>query len=64
MSTNPFLSGADGLGAVAVEQSQWFEAGRGDPIVIGLEAPLMGDQRGNGRDMWRGAKLAVEEFNR
>ena len=64
MSTNPFLSGADGLGAVAVEQSQWFEAGRGDPIVIGLEAPLRGDQRGNGRDMWRGAKLAVEELNR
>jgi len=62
---DPLLTGAYGLGVDAAEQSQWFDsASRRDPIVIGLEAPLTGDQRGNGRDMWRGAKLAVEELNR
>ncbi|QPN60907.1 branched-chain amino acid ABC transporter substrate-binding protein [Synechococcus sp. CBW1002] len=34
-----------------------------EPIVIGLEAPLSGSQKANGRDMWRGAKLAAEELN-
>lgn len=65
LSMDPLLFGAYGLGAVAAEPSKWFDiASRRDPIVIGLEAPLTGDQRGNGRDMWRGAKLAVKELNR
>jgi branched-chain amino acid transport system substrate-binding protein len=34
------------------------------PLLIGLEAPLSGDQRANGLDMWRGAKLAAEQINR
>ena len=36
---------------------------RPDPLLIGLEAPLSGDQRANGGDMWRGAKLAAEQIN-
>jgi branched-chain amino acid transport system substrate-binding protein len=38
--------------------------GTANPVRIGLEAPLTGDQRANGRDMWRGALLAAEEINR
>ena len=34
------------------------------PLLVALEAPLTGDQRANGRDMWRGAKLAAEAINR
>ena len=37
---------------------------RPEPLLIGLEAPLSGDQRANGRDIWRGAKLAAEQVNR
>jgi branched-chain amino acid transport system substrate-binding protein len=37
---------------------------RHEPLLIGLEAPLSGDQQSNGRDMWRGALLAAEELNR
>lgn len=35
-----------------------------DPVLIGLEGPLSGDQKSNGRDMWRGALLAAEQLNR
>ncbi len=34
------------------------------PLLVGLEAPLSGPQRANGRDMWRGALLAAEQLNR
>jgi hypothetical protein len=65
LSMDSLLSGAYGLGAVAAEPSKLFDVANPHvPIVIGLEAPLTGDQRGNGRDMWRGAKLAVKELNR
>jgi len=37
---------------------------RRDPVLVGLEAPLSGAQRDNGRDMWRGAQLAAEQLNR
>lgn len=43
------------------------QRGPGDrpgPLLIGLEAPLSGDQRANGDDMWRGARLAAEQINR
>jgi len=35
-----------------------------EPVLIGLEGPLSGDQKSNGRDMWRGAVLAAEQLNR
>ncbi|MEN9861445.1 MAG: hypothetical protein RLZZ515_1927, partial [Cyanobacteriota bacterium] len=55
---------AFGLAAINAGLPGLFGAERSDPIVIGLEGPLTGDQRSTGRDMWRGAKLAVEELNR
>ena len=33
------------------------------PIIIALEAPLTGSQASNGIDMYRGAKLAVDQVN-
>jgi branched-chain amino acid transport system substrate-binding protein len=33
------------------------------PIIIALEAPLTGSQASNGIDMYRGAKLAVDQIN-
>ncbi len=33
------------------------------PIIIALEAPLTGSQADNGIDMYRGAKLAVDQIN-
>lgn len=33
------------------------------PIIVALEAPLTGQQAGNGIDMYRGAKLAVDQIN-
>ncbi len=34
-----------------------------EPLLVGLEAPLSGDQRSNGRDIFRGALLAAEAIN-
>jgi branched-chain amino acid transport system substrate-binding protein len=33
------------------------------PIIVALEAPLTGSQADNGIDMYRGAKLAVDQIN-
>jgi branched-chain amino acid transport system substrate-binding protein len=33
------------------------------PIIIALEAPLTGEQSANGLDMYRGARLAVDQVN-
>lgn len=35
----------------------------GDPVRIGLEAPLSGDQKSIGRGMLKGARLAADELN-
>ena len=59
----PYMD-AYGLAAINAGLPGLLGAERSDPIVIGLEGPLTGDQRSTGRDMWRGAKLAVEELNR
>lgn len=52
------------LGAPFVTETHRLKGDRPGPLLIGLEAPLSGDQRANGRDMWRGARLAAEQINR
>ena len=44
-------------------QMPWFRQADNEPILVGLEGPLSGDQSSTGRDMWRGAKLAAEQLN-
>ena len=34
-----------------------------DPVIIGVEAPITGDQASNGQDIFRGVKLAVKQAN-
>ncbi len=34
-----------------------------EPLLVGLQAPLRGDQRSNGQDIYRGALLAAEQLN-
>jgi branched-chain amino acid transport system substrate-binding protein len=34
-----------------------------EPLLVGLQAPLRGDQRSNGLDIYRGALLAAEQLN-
>jgi len=43
---------------------EFDQFGGANPLMIGLEGPLSGDQGATGRDMWRGAVLAAEQINR
>jgi branched-chain amino acid transport system substrate-binding protein len=49
-------------GALAIATSTGAAAAP-EPIVIALEGPLSGSQASNGKDMYRGVKLAVSQVN-
>jgi branched-chain amino acid transport system substrate-binding protein len=49
-------------GALAIATSTGASAAH-EPIVIAMEGPLSGSQASNGKDMYRGVKLAVSQVN-
>ena len=49
-------------GALVISTSAGASAAP-EPIVIAMEGPLSGSQASNGKDMYRGVKLAVSQVN-
>ena len=51
------------LVVVTLLASAWPRAFGADPVLIGVSAPLTGDNAGNGQESMNGAKLAAKQIN-